>query len=252
MINLARKLRTIWRNNSLLIMIVVLFVLGIVTISLQSSALRKANNEKQTLQNNIAALSDSVRITYNKWKEAEYNKQSFVVSDPEDLKTLANDLYKELEKIKGEVKSISKTVAQVKNRDTVPLYVSVPSPNHYAFNFDTTFSPGNRQAFGGFINTEDPIKSRVTNRELDMTLFMGIKKVDGKPTMFARTDFPDVNFDFQSAEIDPNYFNKKEKQPRLSLGAHIGYAPLAYDITERKFAVRNQIAGSIGLNIRIK
>lgn len=248
------KIKGIWKNHSIAILITGLLAIGIFMIFIQSASIKKLRNENKILTNNIEVLSDSVKVTYDKYKKAEFSKQSFVVQKPQDLSELNKDLYEELIKIKGDIKSISKLVAEAKSKDTVPIYVTSPSPNIFTFNYDSTYSEGNYLGFNGYIDTQTPSISKLTSRKLGISLVTGLKKVDGRPTIFVKSQFPDlVISSLDGAVISDDYFKSTaQKQRKLSFGLQVGYSPLSYDLSSRKLELKNQITGGIGINIRLK
>lgn len=245
------KLSTFWQRHSMVIIVTGLFLLALVIIFLQSASVRNAKQRAKIAENNIEALKDTVRITYNKWKEAEFQKKSYVVQEPQDLKVLTQDLYDELSKIKGEIKSIQKASAVVVH-DTVPLVVTNPSPNIWNFSFDTTYSENNFEKFKGFIDTQNPLNSRRTYGELGLDLILAIRSVNGNPEIVAKSNFPGLKFTkIEGAQIDKNYFKSATSQtPLIRASLTVGQNLLEYNYNKKELKFfQPEIDGSVGLSV---
>jgi hypothetical protein len=230
-----------------------LFLLAIVVIVLQSSSIRRLSNDNERLQNNQSALQDSVRITYNKWKEAEYNQRTYVVANKEELQNLSKDLYNELKKVKGEIKSIQKATAVI-IRDTIPLVVTNPTPNIWKFSYDTTYNEGNYEKFSGIIDTQNPLNSRRTGGELGISLALGFKEVNGVPNAFITSKFPGLKVtNLENAVLDKNYFaSKAGEAPLITITANVGQNAFSWNYrTNQMTFFKPEINGTVGVGVNI-
>lgn len=244
-------IKTIWQSNRLAIIITALAVLAIVIIMLQAASVRKYRQRAKIAENNIEVLKDSVRVTYNKWQEAEFQKKSFVVQEPQDLKALTADLYAELQKIKGEIKSIQK-VAAVIVHDTVPLVVTHTSPSIWNFSFDTTYNENNYEKFKGFIDTENPLNSRRTYGELGLDLILAIRSVNGNPEIVAKSNFPNLRFTkIEGAQIDKNYFKSATAQsPLIRASLTVGQNLMEYNYNTKQLKfLQPEIDANVGFSV---
>jgi len=223
--------------------LVLLILLGIAIIL----GLHYRDNYKQQVQEtqkqiqNIEALNDSVHTYKNKAGELTSEKKA-LQTDKKQLKTLNKELSKELSKEKGNVKQLTQLVTQLKG-DTGSVNTSdaqvvnsdsskdSTSISRYKFTWEKSSSGDkwSKMLEGYFVveanNSYTPkiIENKITKDLLNMEIFTGVKDINGHPTIFVRSTYPNLKFtDINGAIID----NKKlsnTKNSRWGLGIGIGY-----------------------------
>lgn len=203
--------------------------------------------ETQKQITNIEALGDSVRTYKNKAGELGSEKLA-LQSDKKQLKNLNEELSKELDKekgtvnylsklvtnLQGEVGSVDSTSVEVVDNNTSPVGMS-----QYKFTWSKSNS-GNKWSKileGYFIIQADSsvkptlIENKITKDNLSMEIITGVKTIDGKPTIFVRSTYPNLRFtNIDGAILDDKKLNTK--QSRFGLGVSLGYG---YDIKSSKF-----------------
>lgn len=224
-------------------------------------SMRECSSKKTQLQQsqqNIDALLDSTRKTKNKLGQLQFEKTSFM-ADIETLKKLNADLVDEVEKQKGRVRVVTRVVTKFVF-DTIYLDNKVSKIDDSTFNVSFSYlkqyDTNNSIGFNGSLpaqvkKTESGYelkssKTTITDIDLRMKLFTGIKEEGGKYSIFARTDFPGVEFDLDGAVVDPQEsFVKTSKSPfSLMLGGGIGYG-----ITSSGAAIVPNVGVYIGINL---
>lgn len=248
------KLKQIWRLHSVWLIIGLLFGIAFVVIFGQAAVNRKIRQQYQIERVNRAALQDSIRITQDKLNQAIYNKQTFIVQKPQDLKELTADLYAELQKIKGQVQSIQKAQAVIV-RDTVPLVVTNPTPNIWNFSFDTIYTEGNYEKFKGFIDTQNPSNSRRLGGELGLSLVTGlIKNKNGSADIFVKSPFPGLKITkLEGAQIDKNAFlSPVAREPLIRATATVGQNVATYNYGKGQFKLfQPEVNATVGLSVNL-
>lgn len=224
-------------------------------IQFNTVALEK--KKREIAEFNLQVAQDEVHTTEDKAGRDEANKLAFLMDELSDLKKMNVDLYNEVKNIKGNVSTVIQSEVKVVEKP-VPFIVKaelVDSTVTTGFNFDTTYSEGNYKKLAVF--TKYNLKTgeasgQKTVDEIGIKFTTGIKNFDkGKPEIFLKSDYPGFTVtELDGAVIDPNLF-KKPRQKRLSLGLHVGYSPLYYNISTKKAGVANQITASAGLNYKI-
>lgn len=195
------------------------------------------DEELQISRQNVQALTDKTRQTKNLVDQLQFEKKTFI-GDIETLRILNSELTGEIEKQRGNVRTITKVITKVVF-DTVKIDNRVDKINDSTFviNFDHTknFDSSNSISFKGSVPTvlsssegKTTLKSNATtiyDMNLDMKLYTGIREEDGIYSIFARTDFPGVKFDLDGAIVDPekSFINKKKTPFSMMLGAGLGY-----------------------------
>jgi hypothetical protein len=193
--------------------------------------------ELQISKQNVQALTDKTRETRNLLDQLQFEKKAFM-GDIETLKDLNQELTNELEKQRGEVKTVTKVVTKFVF-DTILIDNRVDRINDSMFviNFDHVrdFDSCNSVAFSGKVPTMlsskegktivTSQKTTIYDMNIDMKLYTGIKEEKGIYSIFARTDFPGVKFDLDGAIVDPekSFINKKTSPFSLMLGGGLGY-----------------------------
>lgn len=195
----------------------------------------KKNEFKERLEvqrNNIAALQDSVRDYRTKTGELGQEKLALQVT-VEDLKIANEELSEELEKEKGNVKTITK-VETVVERDTVFVdssRISQVGLNSYKIDW-THYEDGKgwSRRVSGYstfyfnFNNDTPYgpETVITTDFLNTSIVTGIVERDGKKTIFVRSAYPYMTFTkINGAVIDDELYSSPK---RWGIGPSLGYA----------------------------
>lgn len=222
------------------------------------SSNRQLKYENKKLNINVTALNDSVRISKNKINELEFNRKTFITDRIQELEKLSKDLASEVKNTKGKLVALQSSKIKIKTKDTLPIQIvtvtdtvpGAPSGFTAIVNLDTTYSPGNYRKLSHELRFYSNDTSSTLTEELGIKLITGLKKNKKNDyEILFRSNFPNLTVtELQGAYIPRNQLKNDFKKKRITLGAHIGYSPTAYDLTERRFKFRNQITGSIGIN----
>lgn len=211
----------------------------------------------EVAEQNLQAATDTIRITKDKAGREEANKFAFLVDELHDLKKMNADLYKEVQNIKGNVSTVIQGDVKVVEKP-VPFLVKAEfadSTVRSDFNYDSVYSAGNYRKLAGYTKYNlrtGQSSGEKTVDEIGIKFTTGIKNLDkDKPEIFLKSDYPGFTItELDGAVIDPNLF-KKPRQKKLSLGVHVGYSPVSYNINTKKVGFTNQIVGSVGVNYKI-
>jgi len=224
-------------TGTLLLVAVISILLNVK--SCKSNAELKADLafQKTVADNNYDALNGEVKTLKTKNGELEYSK-TILYTDIEGLEKLNKDLYDELKKEKGNVKVIT-------DIETVIEYVPVTVPNtinNYGFgNYGLAFTSTYRDS-GLYSRIEGVSKFRlidnalmadstsITKNELEIDVIYGMRELDDKIEVFARSASPLISF----KEIQGAYIMSKgntllpddkpiAKPVKWILGPQIGY-----------------------------
>jgi hypothetical protein len=193
--------------------------------------------QKNVAANNYEALNGEVKTLKTKNGELEYSK-TILYTDMEGLKSLNSNLYEELKKEKGKVKVITDV-------ETVIEYVPVTIPNtvtsfgsgKYGLSFASTYRDSGLYSriegiskFNVINNVVSPDSTSITKNTLKIDVIYGMREIDDKIEVFARSASPLVSFN----EIQGAYIMNKgntllpddkpvSKPIKWILGPQIGY-----------------------------
>jgi hypothetical protein len=237
-----------WKNIAICLLIIIIFLL----VKCSSDT----NSEKKIMKQNIASLSDSLRISKTKNGEIEFARK-LLIADADRLKLLNDSLHKELLKEHGDVKYITKEIIVIKH-DTIYLPTTVfvhPAGSEYEYSLLWNH---NESGDGWYRNisghsdfswdstnkTPDKARTVITSDELKMTVVTGFKFINGYYETFARTTYKNATIDFQSAIVDETMINNVQKNWHIGIGATVGVSGL---LTEPTFV--HKPTYSIGLSI---
>lgn len=195
------------------------------------------NHELEVANQNIRALTDSTRKVINELGKVQYEKSVFS-GDIETLRKLNKELVEEAEAQKGDTRVITKVVTKIVF-DTIMIDNRVAKIDDSTFTIDFSYRKDydqlNSISFNGKVPTiiqqkDDSISLKssstmINDMSLNMKIYTGIKDENGTYAIFARTDFPGVNFDLDGAIIDPekSFIHKKSSLFSLMLGGGFGY-----------------------------
>lgn len=259
MLYLLNFVSTFVRNNKLVTGIVLFAIISSLLNLRQCSNNQTLKKQVQVANHNIKALNDSIRITKDKNDKDEFNKLSLLTDKVDKLAEMNADLAAEVKAIKGRVNTIIKTDLKIVH-DTVPLIVKgelLDSVAKVDWKFDTTYSPGNYRKLNGYTTFDLRDKRPYAQKNVDevgVRLTTGIKNLkEGKPEIFLKSDYPGFTVTaLDGAVLDPALFKPKKRTPLFTIGAHIGYTPVTYDLVNRKVLLNfAQIGGSFGVNINL-
>lgn len=220
------------------ILIGILFILVIIFLFNN----RGLKNELNLSEQNIKALTDSVRISKNKIGDLEYSINTLVV-DKKDLAKLNKELANELEKERGKVFELNQYILSIKP-DIVYLPVEVIEYQTISegigiygvsMDYDTIYSKNNYRHLQCLskISIDSsynilPLGGVIEKDEIGFDLITGLRELDGNIEIFARSNYPGlVITNMQGAIIDPdkNPILKKFTKPKkfgISVVAGIG------------------------------
>ena len=185
---------------------------------------KETKSEEMVMGQNIASLSDSLRVVKTKNGEIEYAKK-LLIADKATLKKLNDSLYKELIKEHGEIQYIT-IVHTVFVHDTiyVPTTVYTYPPNS---DYDYSLQWGYKEKGDGWSKVlsgqtdfcwdslnKKPIKPRTVINEdfLSVKMVTGFRYINGKYETFIRSSFPNATFDIESAIVNEEMITKLQKK----------------------------------------
>jgi hypothetical protein len=248
---------TFIRNNKILTGIIIFAIISSFLNLRQCSKNQTLKKQVAVANHNIKALNDTIRLTKDKEGKDEFDKLALLTDKISKLAEMNADLAVEVKAIKGRVNTIIKTDLKIIH-DTIPIPATggvVDSVVRVDWKYDTTFSPGNYRKLNGFttydLKTKFPYAQK-NQDEFGVRLVTGIKNLkEGKPEIFLKSDYPGFNVTaLDGAVLDPSLFKPKKRTPFITIGGHIGYTPVTYDLVNRKVLFNfAQIGGSFGVNI---
>ena len=199
-------------NKAQTISISVLLV-AVIFFAVRSNGLANANAELALANQNVAAMADSVSYERNRADELEAVRLS-LVTEADELHKYSAGLADELKKERGEVESLSRSLASI-SRDTVYLenIVLVDSSSadvpKFSLSWQDTDTYGNSSRFlegTTFVEMiDDMIESStaITRDEINLYIVQGIRINDNNQyETFIRTDYPGVKFNTESAVLN--------------------------------------------------
>jgi hypothetical protein len=258
------NLKQWWSKNKIGVIFTGLLLISFITIGILINIIRTdkadAKAAKKQHDQNVAALTDSLRVTKDKLGREEFNKTAFVAA-LEDLKKMNLDLYNEVKAIKGQVKSIAKVTAEIAGDTSLNIATTkepvILKSGDTAYNYnwrgDTTYSPGNyRRLAGTTFTSKEYNQTKLTEDRIGFKLVTGVKQnpQTKQYEIFAKTDYPGLEITgLEGAVLDPSLFSKPKRKKLITLGAHVGYSPFQYNLGQRKITFDQLITGSVGINI---
>jgi len=179
-------LKTNWKAALIVAFLLIALFLG--------SNLIKSNNR-------LIIYNDSVQVLKNKAGEL-YSKVNLYQITEKELKKVNGELYAEVNKIKDKPLSIETVTTKAIIKD-IPLK---------AGRIDTTFSKGNAITL---LVKDDTLK----RLEISTKLYLSQTEKNGKLSLIARSDFPNLTFtDIEGYNLNPLPAKKK----RIGIGVFVG------------------------------
>lgn len=208
----------------------------IIIVALVSRTCSSNRDDLVIANQNIKALTGRTIELTNKLGQVQSERDIFM-GDVEMLRGLTTDLMKELETQKGNVRVVTRIVTKI-IYDTIVIDNTVDKINDSTYNikfsykkdYDTSNSiilGGNVPATVRIIDGKASLESKsttISDLQMNMKLYTGLKEQDGLYNIYARTDFPNVKFDLEGAVIDPEKsFIDRKKPFTLMVGGGFGY-----------------------------
>jgi hypothetical protein len=230
--------------NQKLILLIIIVILSLLYFkSCDNKSNLKVENFK--LEQNQAALLDSLKYVKNKNGELQAEKLSFI-SSTNDLKKLSKELSDEivkqedkvltLTKINGTLQSkLDKTKDSLHNLKYKPIFNSETGGYTIKWDFNKKFNDENYRILEGYTDVKyDSTTNSILNQGsilsedmIKFNLVTGFSEDDGQLKIFVKTDYPGLKFDnIQGTLIDPNksdIIKKLMKPKRWSIGPNFGY-----------------------------
>jgi hypothetical protein len=220
---------------------------------------REVEQRAERAENNLAAAKDTIKITNAKNGELEYSKRTYIVAKEKELKALSDSLAKQVAITKGRVAIIQSVGFQVVH-DTIPMPTTVyitDSVVKIRSRIDTTYSPGNFRSIAfesEYREKEGKAFNFLTEDKIGFTATVGLKTNDkNQKEIFVRPHYPNMTVGMlEGAIIEENLITEKTKIPLVTIGGHLGWTPLTYDIKTQKADINlNRIGASIGFNFNL-
>jgi hypothetical protein len=202
----------------------------------QCSATSNTKSKLNITNQNIAALRDTIRVQKNRAGELTYSIKT-LLTDKRNLENLNKDLREELDKQKGKVVYITKTVTKTKvDTHYVNNNITVYGGGKFSLDwkYDSIFSPDNYRNFSGnsFFHIDSitgkitPGKTRIDNDEIGFSLVTGLREKDGSLEIFVTPKYPGMKITkIEGAVVDPKKSDLlKDMFPdkRISVGPYVG------------------------------
>lgn len=217
-------------------------------------------------EQNQLALTDSIRVTENKYKELVFSKNT-LIAQKGNLEDLNKDLANAVKRERGKVRSLNRIVSEVK-ADTVftnnTLILYKDGTNGLSWNYDTIYDKNNERHISGISNFSidsngniRPLKTIISKDEFKFNLITGLKEKDGNVEIFVRSDYPNFNVTkLDGAIIDPQnhpIIKKYQKNKRWGIGpyAGVGIGINSNQIPNKDFGLGYNFSFGIGIHYSI-
>jgi len=221
------------KNKNILIIGYIILLLTLIVIFIKYNNIK---NKSDISDQNIKALTDSIRIVKDKYGR-EVASKNVLVTKNKDLKNLNSDLDNELKKIKGEVYDLRKIVAKIKG-DTIYIpNVLITYPDNIIglkFSYEKNYDLNNSRVLEGESKfkiidsiTVKPYSTTIIKDEISFDIITGLRKKDGNIEIFVTSNYPNLTISkIDGAIIDPKknpIIKEFTKQKRFHIGPYIGY-----------------------------
>lgn len=245
----------------------ILIGLLVITVILFSRNCSNFNNIKENLNQNIHALTDTIRQYETENGNLIFQKAAFI-SENNNLKLLNRTLSNEIKDLKDNPLVVIKTRTVIK-RDTIYVPINTIGDGYwdngtftqkFDWNINDDFGKGNYRKLGGkFSASVDSSYSittsdmKITTDEIGISLTTGLtENSDGLLEIFVRSDYPG----FKPTKIDGALVNPQESdilkrqfpEKRWGVGVYGGYG-LYGDVVNSRFGHGLQIGIGVSYNI---
>jgi hypothetical protein len=190
------------KNKTYLTAIIVLIILLLHSCGNNVSYKRQLEHEKLVSENNYEALNGKIKVLKNKKGELESVK-TILYASKEQLKTLNESLYNELEKERGRVKTIVQIETVYEQAPvTVPNTIENYGQGKYGLKFNTSYRDSGAYSLLqgisrfriGSDNSIKPDSTTILKNSLQIDVIYGVREVDNKIEVFAKSLSPNVSF----------------------------------------------------------
>lgn len=239
------------RDKTFLTVIAILIILLLRSCTGCQDYKKTLQFQKTIAANNYSALNGKIQFLKNKNGELVATK-TILYTSREQLKTLNNKLYTELEKEKGRVKTIVDIkTAYVPRPVTVPNRVQQYGQGRYGLFFNSTYrDSGIYSELAGVskfsvdsLNKISPDSTVISKNSVEIDIIYGTRERNGKLEVFAKSVSPYVMFksiqgayitDKQSGGLIPPD-GPSQRVYNWNFGPQLAYN---YIVTERRHAFR--------------
>ena len=176
----------------------------------------------QVDKQNEFALKDTLRVIKNSLGEEIYLK-GVLVSDKNNLSAMNSSLGKELNKLEGDVKYLSTSVASISSKGPIVVKDTITRfPNgdyDISWNYNKRFDSSNSRSIEGnstfaLDTTGGLLKvvkkgTTISKDEMKIKLVTGLTKIDSTYRIFVKSEYPGFKVDsLEGAVLDKNMFYK--------------------------------------------
>jgi len=209
-------------------------VLALIFSFTQCEKKKEALAEVAKQENNILALSDSVRYYKDETGEVTARKLALEM-DVEQLEDTNSELLTELRKEKDEVSFLSTVNAQLRDSLGRVDTTSVMEIEEGEWRFDWSLTKSGERwssQYSGFTEftidtTGTPYNPNtvLSEHSIDMEITTGVTTNErGQKEIFVRTTYPNLTFtDINGVLLEDSPLREEERRRRWSLGPYIGY-----------------------------
>ena len=205
------------RLRDVVFIVVILALLGAL-----ASAARSCNDDKSRYENNIKALTDSIKYYKSKSGDMVGEKQGFVLEKIKELRQLNEDLYNEVQDMKNLVKPNDVTSATQFSGEIVNVlhdttYVVQYDTIKNGFNHNFAFNDEWRDLEGNVNYADESLSMAITK---DVTRFDYTVVTDKDNKVYIKSKNPYVKFDEFTGFTIPSKTQKRTKH--FGVGPEIG------------------------------
>lgn len=205
------------RARDVIYIIVILAMLGAL-----ASAVRSCKDNKSRYENNIEALTDSIKYLKSKSGEMVVKKTVFEIEDINELRQLNEQLYNEVQDLKNLVKLNNVTNATHFNGEIVNVlhdttYIVQHDTIKNGFNHNFAFNDEWRDLEGNVNYADESLSMAITK---DVTRFDYTVVTDKDNKVYIKSKNPYVKFDEFTGFTVPSKVQKKAKH--FGVGPEIG------------------------------
>jgi len=245
------------QRNILIVILIILLIGGY----LFYNKYQKDKTNLNIANQNIKALTDSLRISKTKNGNLEYSINT-LITDKKGLAKFNADLADQYKKEHGKVYELNQVVAELKNKGPIVINNTLIKYPNGIFGLkwrdSTVFSKYNSRIIRGeskfSIDTLkgiiNPLTTTIIKNSVTFNLFVGLRENKGNLEIFANSDYPDLIIThLEGAQIDVNknpVFKNFIKPKKFSIGFHLGYGAQLYN---KQIFVGPQVGVSIHYNL---
>jgi hypothetical protein len=198
----------------------------------QCSKTYKLEESLDISANNVTALKDSVNYYTLKSNGLVFQK-AILIADKKELKSLNNDLYKEIKKLKDNPKIIVKKDIEIKY-DTVKVVPEIVKYSNNKFNlkwkYDTLYSLNNYHkiesetifSIDSLTNSIQSASTYITKNEIGISLTTALVKEKDYYKILVNSNYPGFSIlDINGSIVDKSMITSDESS--IVIGPSVGY-----------------------------